>query len=95
MSLFVPCVGRSFNLTFGPRQGAIELGNRERGRPGRPRDLASKAMSELPWAGVVSTQIQNGVILTRLEIQITARASVEPSKSDKNLGVVKTSEEEP
>ena len=70
----------AIDLTSDPTQGAIELDNRERSSAGRPPGLAIKAMFDLPSAGVISSQIQDGVISTRAEVQITASADVEPGK---------------
>jgi hypothetical protein len=44
---------------------------------GRPRDLASNSLFDLPSVGVDATQIQNGVILTRIDLRLLASASVQ------------------
>lgn len=44
---------------------------------GRPRDLASKALFDLPPVGVDPSQIENGVILTRIDLRISVSASVQ------------------
>src|SRR5579883_775011 len=62
---------RSLNLDFADLVWAIGVP-----LPGKPQSLAKDALFDLPSAGVDETQIQNGVILTRLDLRFAGDATV-------------------
>jgi len=65
-------IGFTFNVSVAI-QGVLLSGD--------PPALASSAISNLPAVGVDATQIQGRVILTRLELRMTANATVEEVNS--------------